>query len=244
MAETKVLYTLGGKSFEGMLVYDDSVRGKRPAVFLQPDWKGVCADTVGQAREVAGKDYVVLMADMYGVGYGDKPKTREQLGASMQAVHNDLPFTLACGAMAYDTLLAVANQKGLVDTSKVAGIGYCAGGGFVLEQARAAANLNPVIVFHVTNPNPVKPGTPCNIKGRVLAIHGSADPVTPKPMMDAFEAELTQAKVDWQVMMFGGAVHSFCDPTANTPATRYDEKLCRKSYAMMRDFFAETWGRA
>lgn len=244
MVETKVAYTLGSKSFEGLLVYDDSVRAKRPAVFLQPDWKGVCADTIGQARAVAGKDYVVLMADMYGVGYGDKPKTREQLGAGMQAVHKDLPFTLACGALAYDTLLAAANQRGVVDADKIAGIGYCAGGGFVLEQARAGANFRAVTVFHVTNPNPVKPGTPCDIKGRVLAIHGSADPVTPKPMMDAFEAELTAAKVDWQVMMFGDAVHSFCDPTANTDATRYDAKLCRKSYAMMRDFFAETWGGA
>ena len=111
--------------------------------------------------------------------------------------------------------------------SKKAAIGYCAGGGFVLEQARAGADFKAVVVFHVTNPNPVAPGTPCNIKGRVLAIHGSADPVTPKPMMDAFEEELTKAKVDWQVMMFGGAVHSFCDPTVNAGPTRYDEKLCR-----------------
>ena len=65
-------------------------------------------------------------------------------------------------------------------------------------------------------------------------------PVTPKPMMDAFEEELTKAKVEWQVMMFGGAVHSFCDPTADAGPTRYDEKLCRKSYMLMRDFFAET----
>ncbi len=241
MVEVKVPYAVGGRQFEGVLVYDDGVRGKRPAVFMQPDWKGVCADTIAQARAVAGKDYVVLMADMYGVGYGDKPKTREQLGAGMQAVHKDLPFTLACGGAAYDALTAAAKQQGLIDDSKKAGIGYCAGGGFVLEQARAAADFNAVIVFHVTNPNPVKPGTPCNIKGRVLAIHGSADPITPKPMMDAFEAELTAAKVDWQVIMFGGAVHSFCDPTANTDATRWDEKLCRRSYAMMRDFLAETW---
>jgi dienelactone hydrolase len=96
------------------------------------------------------------------------------------------------------------------------------------------------VVFHVTNPNPVTAGTPCNIKGRVLAIHGSADPITPKPMMDALQDELATAKVDWQVMMFGGAVHSFCDPTANTAATRYDANLCRKSYTLMRDFFAET----
>ena len=125
--------------------------------------------------------------------------------------------------------------------AKVLAIGYCAGGGYVLEQARAGADFKALVVFHVTNPNPVVAGTPCNIKGRVLAIHGAADPVTPKPMMDAFEDELTKAKVDWQVMMFGPpAVHSFCDPTAKGPATQYDEKLCRKSYMLMRDFFAET----
>jgi dienelactone hydrolase len=240
MAERKVPYEVKGRQFEGMIVYDDSVKTKRPAIFMQPDWKGVCANTIAQARIVAGKDYVVLMADMYGTGYGDKPKTREQLAAGMRAVHDDLDFTVACGGKSYDALLAEAEKLGVVDAAKRAAIGYCAGGGFALEQARAGADFKAVIVFHVTNPNPVVPGTPCNIKGRVLAIHGSADPVTPKPMMDAFEEEMTTAKVDWQVMMFGGAVHSFCDPTANAGPTRYDAKLCRKSYMLMRDFFAET----
>jgi dienelactone hydrolase len=242
MAETKVPYQVNGKQFEGMIVYDDGVSAKRPVVFMQPDWKGVCTDTIAQARTVAGKDYVVLLADMFGAGYGEKPKTREQLAAGMLAVHNDLAFTIACGGKAYDTLFAEADKRGLVDATKKVAIGYCAGGGFALEQARASADFKAVVVFHVTNPNPVVPGTPCNIKGRVLAIHGSADPITPKPMMDAFEEELTKAKVDWQVMMFGGAVHSFCDPTATgaIAATRYDEKLCRKSYLLMRDFFAET----
>jgi dienelactone hydrolase len=241
MAEIKVPYQVNGRQFEGMIVYDDSVKAKRPAIFMQPDWKGVDADTVGQARTVAGKDYVVLMADMFGQGYGAKPKTQEQLRAGMLAVHKDRDFTLKCGGVAYDTLLAEANKAGLIDAGKKAAIGYCAGGGYALEQARAGADFKALVVFHVTNPNPVVPGTPCNIKGRVLAIHGRADPVTPKPMMDAFEEELTKAKVDWQVMMFGPpAVHSFCDPTAKGPATQYDEKLCRKSYLLMREFFTET----
>ena len=240
MAEKSVAYQVDGRQFAGMIVYDDSVKTKRPLVFMQPDWKGVSPSTIGQARAVAGKDYVVLMADMFGRGYGDKPKTRDELAAGMRAVHTDLPFTIACGGKACAALLAAADQRGLVDTTKTVAIGYCAGGGFALEQARAGADFKAVVVFHVTNPNPVVAGTPCNIKGRVLAIHGSDDPVTPKPMMDAFEAELTDARVDWQVMMFGGAVHSFCDPTANAGPTRYDEKLCRKSYMLMRDFFAET----
>src|SRR5438105_15747721 len=202
MAERKVPYQVDGRQFEGMIVYDDSVKGKRPVIFMQPDWKGVCADTIGQARDVAGKEYVVLMADMFGSGYGDKAKTQEQLRAGMLAVHKDLPFTIACGGKAYDALLAEANKLGLVDTGKKAAIGYCAGGGYVLEQARAAVDFKAVVVFHVTNPNPVVPGTPCNIKGRVLAIHGRADPITPKPMMDALEDELTKAKVDWHIMTF------------------------------------------
>jgi dienelactone hydrolase len=241
MVEKKVPYEVNGRPFEGMIVYDDSVKAKRPVVFMQPDWKGVDRDTLAQARTVAGKDYVVLMADMFGAGYGDKEKTREQLAAGMKAVHTDLPFTLACGAKAYGTLLAEADKLGVADTAKTAAIGYCAGGGFALEQARAGADFKAVVVFHVTNPNPVVAGTPCNIKGRVLAIHGRADPVTPKPMMDALEDELAKAKVDWHIVTFGRGVHSFCDPTANNPAaTMYDEKLCRTSYMLMRDFFAET----
>ena len=234
-------YQVDGRQFAGMIVYDDSVKTKRPVVFMQPDWKGVSPDTIGQARTVAGKDYVVLMADMFGAGYGDTPKTREQLAAGMKAVHDNLAFTLACGGKAYEALLSEADSLGVADTRKKVAVGYCAGGGFALEQARAGADFRATVVFHVTNPNPVVSGTPCNISGRVLAIHGSADPITPKPMMDALEAELTGAKVDWQVMTFGGAVHSFCDPTANNPAaTQYDEKLCRTSYMLMRDFFAES----
>src|SRR3954447_26884699 len=79
MAEKKVAYQVGGRHFEGMIVYDESVTSKRPVIFMQPDWKGVCADTIGQAHIVAGKDYVVLMADMFGAGYGDKPKTRNRV---------------------------------------------------------------------------------------------------------------------------------------------------------------------
>jgi len=240
MVEKAVRYEVGGKQYEGMLVYDDSVKGKRPAVFSQPDWKGVCEDTIAQAREAAGKDYVVLLADMFGLGYGAKPKTQDDLMKSSRAARNDFAFINACGGKAYEALSAEAEKLGLIDKAKTLAIGYCIGGGFALEQARAGAPFKATVVFHVTMPNPVQSGTKCNIKGRVLAIHGSADPVTPKPMIDALEQELTEAKVDWELVMFGHAVHSFCDPTANAGPTRYDAKLCRKSYALMREFFAET----
>lgn len=240
MAEKKVPYEYDGRKFEGMLVYDHGIAAKRPAIFMQPDWLGVCRHSIDMAHEVAGKDYVVMIADMFGVGYGERQKTHDELMKISRAVRGDLKFLLGCGARAYDALTAEAGKLGVIDPGKKGAIGYCIGGGFALEQARAGADFKGTVVFHVTLPNPVEPNAKPNIKGRVLALHGSADPVTPKPQMDALEAELTEAKVDWQVMMFGHAVHSFCDKGQNGPALRYDEKLCRQSYRMMREFFAET----
>jgi dienelactone hydrolase len=195
---------------------------------MQPDWYGVHADNIAQARAVAGNEYVVLMADMFGSGYANRTKARPELVAAVGALHGDLAFTLACANAAYEALFAEANKLGLVETGKTVAIGYCAGGGFLLEQARTGADFKAVVVFHVTNPNPSVAGTPCNIKGRVLAIHGSADTVTPKPKMDALVDELVQAKVDWQVMMIGGMPHELND------------KNRRKAYMLTRDFFTET----
>lgn len=240
--EKRVAYDCNGQQYEGVIVYDDSVKGKRPALFMQPDWAGVCEDTRQQARDIAGTDYVVLMADMFGVGYGERKKTVDDLMKSSRGVRNDVARIIACGGKADEVLTAEAVKLGLIDAGTKFAVGYCIGGGYVLEQARAKGDYKGVVVFHVTAPNPVVPGTKCDIKGRVLAIHGSADPVTPKPQMDALEAELTEAKIDWQVMMFGHAVHSFCDhnaPTTGNTPQRYDAKLCKKSYAMMREFFAE-----
>jgi dienelactone hydrolase len=115
MVEVRVPYQVSDRQFEGMIVYDDTVQRKRPVIFMQPDWKGVCADTVSQARAIAGEDYVVLMADMFGAGYGDTSKSREQLAAGMKAVHDDLAFTLTCGEKACETLFAEAAKRGFFD---------------------------------------------------------------------------------------------------------------------------------
>jgi dienelactone hydrolase len=162
---------------------------------------------------------------------------------SSRSVRGNVPFIKACGGKALEILSAEADKLGLIDRNKTLAVGYCIGGGYVLEQARAGADFKGTVVFHVTAPNPILKDVKPEIKGRVLSIHGAADPVTPKAMMDALEAELSEAKVDWQVNMFGHAVHSFCDHTApTTPGgpQRYEPKLCAKSYTMMWEFFSET----
>jgi len=157
MAEIRVPYEYAGRRFEGMLVYDDAVAQKRPSVLMQPDWLGVCRHSIDMAGEVAGKDYVVLLADMFGDGYGDREKSFDNLMKSSRTVRNDLAFLLGCGTAAYAALTAEAERRGLIDRTRRGAIGYCIGGGFALEQARAGADFQGTVVFHVTLPNPVEP---------------------------------------------------------------------------------------
>ena len=236
-----VPYEFEGNSYEGMLVYEDDVKKLRPAIFMQPDWLGVCSHTAGMAAEAAETDYVVMMADMFGKDYGGMNKSNEELGKIARSKRTDIDFILGCGAAADTAMSAEAERLGLIDPNRKGAIGYCMGGGFILEQIRAGAHYAGTVVFHVTLPITVAPDRANKISGRVLAIHGSEDIVTPKPQIDALESEMTSNGVDWQVMMFGHAHHSFCVPNVNDELQRYDERLCRQSYRLMRDFFSETF---
>lgn len=240
ITEHMVPYEYDGKEYEGMLVYDDSVSGKRPPIFMQPDWLGVCKHTAEMAAEAGESDYVMMVADMFGKNYGGMEKSNEELGKVARATRADIDFILGCGTAAEAALTAEADRLGLVDTAKKGAIGYCMGGGFLTEQIRAGADFKGSVFIHVTLPMTVAPNRPGNISGRVLIIHGTGDIVTPVPQVDSFETELTMGGVDWQTMMFGGAPHGFCVRDANDQIQRYDERLCKQTYRLMRDFFDET----
>ena len=239
--EHVVPYKYDGRSFEGVLVYDDSIKDQRPAIFMQPDWLGVCSHTIAMAAEAAKADYVILLADMFGKDYGGMNKTNEELGKVARANRADIDFILGCGKVANDALTAEAERLKLIDKSRLGAVGYCMGGGYLLEQIRDGADFSGTVVIHVTLPITVAPNRPNRISGRLLAIHGSDDIVTPKAQIDALEAEMSANGVDWQVMMFGDAPHGFCVHDANDALQRYDEKLCKQTYRLMRDFFSETF---
>ena len=176
---------------------------------------------------------------MFGKDYGGEDKTHEELGKVARSNRSNIDFILGCGAAADAALTAEADRLRLIDISRRGAIGYCMGGGYLTEQIRAGADFAGSVFIHVTLPNTVAPNRPNNIKGRVLVIHGSDDVVTPKPQIDAFEAELSANGVDWQVMMFGDAPHGFCVHGAADTLQRYNEKLCRQTYRMTREFFSE-----
>ena len=192
MAEIPVPYSYGGRDFQGMLVYDDSVGEPRPAILMQPDWLGVSRHGIEIARDFGGSDYVVMMADMFGAGYGEREKTFDELMKISREVRADLPHILGCGAAADRAMTAEAEARGLIEPGKRGIIGYCIGGGFALEQSRAGADYAGTVALHVTLPQPVDEDAEPDFKGPVLIFHGSADPVTPRAMIDTLEAELTE----------------------------------------------------
>jgi dienelactone hydrolase len=129
----------------------------------------------------------------------------------------------------------------LTDPNRVAAIGYCFGGTTVLELARSGAPITGVVSFHgglsTPNPNDAK-----NIKAKVLALHGADDPNVPPKEVAAFEEEMRQGGVDWQLIAYGGAVHSFTDWNAgndNSKGAAYNERADRRSWEAMKQFFAE-----
>jgi dienelactone hydrolase len=237
--EKRIAYEVDGKKFEGVLVYDDSVKRKRPAILMSPDWLGVSQKSLDQAKVVAGKQYVVFVADMYGVGAA--PKNPQEAGPAAAKVRSDIAGTRARISKALETLLAEGNKDGLIDARNVAAVGFCFGGGQVLELARGGGNIKAVVTFHgeLTTSQVEGPG---KIKARILVLHGADDPLVPKAARDKFEDEMKAAKVDYQVVAFGNTVHSFTDPTAKfPPAAVYNEKSAKLAYAMMRDFFSQTF---
>jgi dienelactone hydrolase len=239
MVEQKVDYELDGKKFEGVLVYDDTVKAKRPAVLMAPDWMGISPQSLTQAKLVAGKRYVIFVADMYGADV--RPKNPQEAGPAASAVRNNVPATRARINKALDTFLAEANKKGVIDATKTAAIGFCFGGGNVLELARGGRDIDAVVTFHgeLTTSAVNTPGT---IKPRILVLHGADDPSVPKEARDKFEAEMKAAKADYNIVAFGGAVHSFTAPGANQPGRNmYNEKVAKLSYDMMRDFLAQSF---
>lgn len=233
-----VPYDIDGEAFEGVLVYDDSVSTPRPGLLVVPNWMGVNADTVQKAARAAGDKYVVLLADMYGKSI--RPSNAEEARAAAMAVRGDRALMRKRAQAALEVLKA---QRSIValDVSRLGAIGFCFGGTTVLELARSGVPLKGFVSFHgnldTPNPNDAK-----NIKAPVLVLHGADDPLVPEEHVDGFIAEMKAAKTDWQLVSYGGAVHSFTNPTANVPGhNQYHPVVAARAFKAMNDLFDEVF---
>lgn len=235
-----VEYRQGETVLEGYVAYDDSVKGKRPGVLVIHEWTGLSAYEKGRADQLAKLGYVAFAADIYGKGV--RPTTQE-LAAKEAAKYrgNDRSLIRARSAAGLEALSKLPQ----VDPSRLAVIGYCFGGTAALELARSGAAVLGTVSFHGGLSTPV-PADAKHIKGKILALHGADDPYVKQPEVEAFQQEMRQAKVDWQMNYYGGAVHSFTNPkSGNDPSkgVAYNEKADRRSWEAMKILFDEIFGQ-
>lgn len=239
LAEIKVetvAYQAGQVQARSVLVYDDSIGGKRPGIVVVPEFWGLNDYAKERARMLAELGYVALAADIY--GDGKVTTDAKQAGAWAGALRKGDPAELRARINAALTKL---KNDSHVDPSRTAAIGYCFGGTTVLELARSGAEVNGVVSFH-GGLDTKKPAQPGMVKAKVLACHGANDAFEPPPQVQVFEDEMRNAKVDWELNVYSGAVHGFTNPAnahSSMPKIAYNEEADHRSWRAMEDFFKE-----
>jgi dienelactone hydrolase len=231
----RIEYKCGDTVFEGYMAWDDAVKGKRPGVLVVHEWWGLNAYVERRARELASLGYVAFAADMYGKGV--KATTTDEAKALATTLRKDRALMRDRASAA----LSVLCDRDICDTQRVAAMGYCFGGGVALELARYGANIRGVVSFHgnLDTPNPKDAK---NIKGKVLVLTGADDPSVPMKQVEEFMDEMRSSKVDYQIILYGGAVHAFTNPDAGEDLARgaaYNADADKRSWQAMKDFFAE-----
>ena len=230
-----VEYNEGSTTLEGLSVHDNAMEGKRPGILVVHQWKGLGDYERKRAEMLAKLGYNVFAVDIYGKGVRlTNPKEAAAESAKYKGDRALLRARVNAG-------LAVLKKNELTEPTKVAAIGYCFGGTTALELARSGADIAGVVSFHGGLNTPT-PADAQKIKGKVLALHGADDPNGPPAEVAAFEEEMRKAKVDWSLVSYGGAVHSFTDWNAgsdNSKGSAYNEKADKRSWEAMKTFFAE-----
>lgn len=231
----QIEYVLADTTYEGYIAYDETINGKRPVVMVVHEWFGIGPYSKKRAEQLAELGYLGFAIDMYSKDV--RPKNTQEAGKCAGLLKKDRKLMRDRITLAYE----VIKVHKLADPKRVAAIGYCFGGTTVLEFARSGADIKGIVSFHGALDNP-KPEDAKNIKCKVLVCHGADDPFIPQEDITAFQNEMKNAKVDWQMIFYGGAVHSFTNPNAGNDKTKgaaYDESTDKRSWKHMIQFFLE-----
>ncbi|MDA8095310.1 MAG: dienelactone hydrolase family protein [Betaproteobacteria bacterium] len=239
--ETRLVeYRQQATVLEGFLAYEKRGPGRRPGILVVHEWNGVGRHVKERAEQLARLGYVAFAADLYGKGV--RPDNPADAAATANIYKNDRVLLRARVRAGLEELCRQEN----VDPARIAAIGYCFGGMAALELARSGADLKGVVSFHGALDTPT-PQDAKNIHAKVLALHGADDPWVPPAQVAQFEEEMRTGNVDWQLVKYAKAVHSFTNREAGDDPTRgaaYNADADRRSWEHMKSFFSEIFAES
>ena len=232
----EVTYQAGDTELKGYLAWDDSIKGKRPGVLVVHEWWGHNPYARKRAEMLAELGYTALAVDMY--GEGKMASHPDDAGKFSSAVKKNMPLAKE----RFEAAMGLLQEQDSVSDDQMAAIGYCFGGGIVLEMARAGYDLDGVVSFHgsLGTASPAQKG---KVKASVLVLNGKADPFVKHEEIETFKYEMQAAEVDYEFIDYPGAQHSFTNPDADKfgkefglPLT-YSKEADEQSWQAMQDFF-------
>ncbi len=234
MKTQSVTYHDGDTPLTGVLAWDETRVDRRPGILIVHGGAGLDNHAKGRARRLAELGMITFACDMYGDGVaGD----RQRVMARIMELSGD-PARLVQRARAGLEVLALHPH---VD-GRLAAVGYCFGGMTALELARGGLELAGVVSVHGSLKTS-RPAPASAIKAKVLVCHGALDPHVPMAQVNAFIEEMTGAGADWQLIVYGGAMHGFThESTSAFPGVAYHALSDARSSIAMENFLEEIFG--
>ncbi len=240
--EKYIEYEADGIKMKGYLVYSAKIKNKRPGILVVHEWWGLNEYVKKRARMLAELGYTAFALDMYGADKRAKhPKTAKKF--SMEVISN-----IPSAKKRFLKALEILTTHKTVDKNNIAAIGYCFGGGVVLNMARMGVNLKGVVSFHGSLVA-VKKAQSGMVKAKILVLNGAADPLIKPEQIQAFKKEMENAAVDYTFINYEGAKHAFTNPDATETGKKfkipvaYNEKADKQSWKKMNSFLQEIFSK-
>lgn len=238
----EVSYAANGTTLKGYMAYDNAFKGKRPAVLVVHEWWGHNAYARHRADMLAQQGYTALAVDMY--GDGRQAHHPGEAGKFAAEVSQNMPLATA----RFEAGMTLLRKHKTVDASKMAAIGYCFGGGVVLNMARQGEPLKAVVSFHgsLGTATPAQPGV---IKARIMSFSGEEDPMINADAVAAFKKEMDAAGADYRVVTYPHAQHAFTNEEADALGKQFnlplaynaeaDKDSWQQATVLLKDVFAK-----
>lgn len=235
LKEEDVTYSGDNTNMKGFVVYDENKKGKRPAILVVHEWWGMNDYPKMRARKLAELGYVAMAIDMYGNGKTvDNPTDAGKMSGPF---YSDFQMS----KRRFDAALAKLKTYPDVDTNNIAAIGYCFGGGMVLNMAKMGDNLKGVVSFHG-----MLGGVPADknlLRSKILVCHGADDKFVSQADVQQFRKSMDSIHADYEFKQYPNATHAFTNPAATEAGKKFNIPIAYNgaadtaSWNDMKDFF-------